>query len=53
MTTDGTELLDQLHEMTGIEIPKPLAALRGKQPRFDLVIDKEEILASTDLLAKL
>ena len=53
VTTDGTELLDQLHEMTGTEIPKPLAALRGKQPRFDLVIDKEEILASTDLLAKL
>ncbi|MDO5548748.1 MAG: threonine synthase [Eubacteriales bacterium] len=51
--TDGTELLDQLHEMTGTEIPAPLAALRGKQPRFDLVIDKEEILASTDLLAKL
>lgn len=53
VTSDGTELLDQLHELTGTEIPKPLAALKGKAPRFDLVIDKEEILASTDLLAKL
>lgn len=49
--SDGTELLDQLHEMTGTEIPKPLAALRDKTPRFDLVIDKQEILSSTDLLA--
>ncbi|MGN1014624.1 MAG: threonine synthase [Butyricicoccus sp.] len=53
VTTDGTELLDQLHDLTGTEIPKPLAALKGKKPRFDLVIDKQEILASTDLLAKI
>ncbi len=53
VTTDGTELLDQLHALTGTEIPKPLAALKGKTPRFDLVIDREDILASTDLLAKI
>ena len=53
VTSDGVELLDQLHEMTGVDIPKPLAALKGKKPRFDLVIDKEEILNSTDLLSKI
>lgn len=51
--SDGVELLEQLHEMTGTAIPKPLAALKGKMPRFDLVIDKEEILNSTDLLSKI
>ncbi len=53
VTSDGTELLDQLHAMTGEAIPKPLNALKGQTPRFDLVIDKEAILASTDLLSKI
>lgn len=53
VTTDGIELLDQLSEMTGVPAPAPLAALRGKQPRFDRVVDKADILATTDLLATL
>lgn len=50
VTTDGTELLDQLHVLSGESIPAPLAGLKGKTPRFDSVIDKEDILKTTDLL---
>lgn len=53
LESDGPELLDQLHELSGAEIPAPLAALKFLTPRFDLVIDKDEILGSTDLLSKL
>ncbi len=45
--------LEVLSKLTGIEPPAPLAALRGKQPRFDRVVDKEDILSTTDLLAEL
>ncbi|MGN1031610.1 MAG: threonine synthase [Butyricicoccaceae bacterium] len=48
--SDGTELLDQLHELTGVAVPAPLAALSGKTPRFNLVINKDMILESTELL---
>ena len=37
---DGVELLDQLHEKTGVAIPRRLAALRGKARRFDLTCEK-------------
>ena len=50
---DGTELLDQLHDMTGAPIPAPLAALSGLKPRFDLVIDRENILNTVDLLGQI
>ncbi len=50
VTSDGTELLDQLHDMTGAPVPAPLAALSGLAPRFDLVIDREDILGTVDLL---
>ena len=53
VTSDGTELLDQLQEMTGTKAPAPLAALSGLKPRFDLVIDKEDILGTVDLLEKI
>ena len=53
VTTDGTELLDQLHDMTGAPVPAPLAALSGLKPRFDLVIDREDILGTVDLLGKI
>ncbi len=53
VTTDGVELLNQLSSLTGVPAPAPLAALRGKQPRFDRVVDKADILATTDLLATL
>lgn len=48
--TDGTELLDQLHELTGASVPAPLAALSGLTPRFNLVINRDAILESTELL---
>lgn len=48
---DDVTQLYVLTGMTGIAAPEPLAALAGKQPRFDLVVDKDEILGTTDLLA--
>ncbi len=45
--------LDVLHGLTGQQPPAPLAALRGKQPRFDRVVEKEDILSTTSLLAEL
>lgn len=51
--TDGVELLDQLSSMTGVSVPAPLAALAGKSPRFDRVVDKKDILSTTDLLKDL
>lgn len=53
LASDDVTQLDKLTEMTGAAAPAPLSALRGKQPRFDMVVDKEEILSTTDLLAKL
>ena len=37
---DGVELLDQLHEVSGVPIPRRLAALRGRERRFDLTAEK-------------
>ena len=37
---DGVELLEQLHEVTGVDIPRRLAALKGKARRFDLTCEK-------------
>ena len=51
--TDGVELLAQLTGMTGVPAPAPLAALAGKAPRFDRVVDKADILGTTELLASL
>lgn len=45
--------LDVLHGLTGQQPPAPLAALKGKQPRFNRVVEKEDILSTTDLLAEL
>ena len=36
----GVELLDQLNAVTGVAIPKRLAALKGKARRFDLTAEK-------------
>ena len=38
---DGVELLEQLHEVSGVRIPERLAALRGKDRRFDLTAERE------------
>ena len=40
-TRDGVELLEQLHEVSGVRIPERLAALRGKDRRFDLTAERE------------
>lgn len=37
----GLELLDQLHEATGVPVPRRLAALRGKPRRFDKTVEKQ------------
>ena len=37
---DGVELLDQLHGVSGVAVPRRLAALRGKERRFDLTAEK-------------
>lgn len=40
---NGTELLDQLHDATGMEVPRRLAALKGKEHRFDCTCEKAEM----------
>ena len=40
---DGVELLDQLREVSGVTVPRRLAALRGKERRFDLTAEKQEM----------
>ena len=37
---DGVELLDQLNRVTGVPVPRRLAALRGKARRFDRTCEK-------------
>ena len=36
----GVEILDQLSEQTGVSVPAPLAALKGKARRFDAMTEK-------------
>ena len=40
---NGVELLDQLHEKTGVAVPRRLAALKGKERRFGLTAEKAEM----------
>ena len=40
---DGVDLLDQLHAVSGVPVPRRLAALRGKARRFDLTAEKQEM----------
>ena len=40
---DGTELLDQLHDVTGTSVPRRLAELRNLKRRFDLTAEKEDM----------
>ena len=40
----GVELIDRLCEKTGTTVPEPLAALKGKQPRFTQCVDKQKML---------
>ncbi|MBO4411364.1 MAG: threonine synthase [Lachnospiraceae bacterium] len=41
---DPFEVMDELCRVTGVPIPKNLAALRGLPVRFDDVIDRDEII---------
>ena len=40
---DGVELLDQLHAVSGVPVPRRLAALKGKTRRFDLTSEKQDM----------
>ena len=40
----GTDILDQLSEFTGVEVPMPLATLKNKHRRFDAVSEKERMV---------
>ena len=40
---DGVDLLDQLHEVSGVMVPRRLAELRGKERRFHLDCRKQEM----------
>ena len=40
---DGVELLDQLKSVSGVPVPRRLAELKGKQRRFDLTAEKQEM----------
>ena len=37
----GVELLDQLHAVSGVAVPRRLAALKGKARRFDRTVEKQ------------
>ncbi len=39
----GVEILSQLEKLTGQPVPKPLAELKGKLPRFDRVTEKDNM----------
>ena len=50
---DDVTQLDVLTGLTGVPAPAPLAALAGKTPRFDRVVDKADILSTVALLKDL
>lgn len=41
---DGTDIIDQLAEVTGVEAPTPLARLKNKTVRFNGVTEKEHMV---------
>ncbi|WNX83623.1 threonine synthase [Agathobaculum sp. NTUH-O15-33] len=47
---DDVTQLGVLEQLTGEKAPAPLAALAGKTPRFDRVVDKEAIFQTIELL---
>ena len=40
---DGVELLDQLSSVSGVTVPRRLAALKGKERRFDMTAEKQNM----------
>ena len=48
---EGTDILDQLSRVTGVEAPAPLAGLAGKARRFDNTVTKDHMVdAVLDML---
>ena len=43
LSGDGVELLDQLNAVSGVAVPRRLAALKDKTRRFDLTAAKQEM----------
>ena len=41
---EGTAILDQLSELTGVAVPAPLAALKNKSVRFQNTVSKEHMV---------
>lgn len=41
---EGTDILDQLQELTGVSAPAPLAALKSKKVRFSDNVGKEQMV---------
>ena len=41
---EGTAILDQLSELTGVPVPAPLAALKNKSPRFNQTVEKDHMV---------
>jgi threonine synthase len=41
---EGTDIIDQLTQVTGVEAPAPLSGLKHKQVRFDGVTEKEHMV---------
>lgn len=50
---DDVTQLDVLTALTGVPAPAPLAALAGRHPRFERVVDKADILSTVSLLRDL
>lgn len=40
---DELDKVEQLHRLTGCAVPAPLAGLKGRQPRFTEVCDREDM----------
>ena len=53
LENDDVTQLEVLSQLTGVPAPAPLAALAGKTPRFDRVVDKADILSTVGLLKDL
>lgn len=53
LENDDVTQLEVLSQLTGVPAPAPLAALAGKTPRFDRVVDKADILSTVGLLKEL
>lgn len=39
----GTDILDQLAQVTGVPVPTPLANLKGKEVRFQQITEKDHM----------